>query len=50
MIINIHKKTRLKSNTRPSGYEPNINKQKTRQKTGFHCSGGWIWTSDLRVM
>jgi len=28
----------------------NVYKQKTRQKTGFHCSGGWIWTSDLRVM
>jgi len=28
----------------------NIYKQKTRLKTGFHCSGGWIWTSDLRVM
>jgi len=28
----------------------NVYKQKTRQKTGFYCSGGWIWTSDLRIM
>ena len=21
---------------------PNVYKQKTRQKTGFYCSGGWI--------
>jgi len=27
-----------------------VYKQKSVNKTGFHCSGGWIWTSDLRVV
>jgi len=23
--------------------------KKPVNKTGFHCSGGWIWTSNLRL-